>query len=240
MSNTINIQGYLDTINAPWGKLFYDLVWHHMNWEGKKILDFGSGFGMTANVLAKKNEVVAIEPNEQMLEHRFCENDYEQIAGGIEKLKAMPNHTFDAIVCHNVLEYVEEREELMQEFQRVLKPTGLISIVKHNGAGKIMQKAVFEYNVDAALQLIRGEVAVSQNFGAIREYENCDLEQFCQGAFRIENVYGVRTFFGIQRNEWKTEPDWATKMYEIECAVEENPVFRDIAFFQHLLLRPVE
>lgn len=40
MSNNINIQGYLDTVNAPWGKLFYKLVWHNIECKGKKIFDF--------------------------------------------------------------------------------------------------------------------------------------------------------------------------------------------------------
>lgn len=87
MSEDINVQGYLDTVNAPWGKLFYKLVWHNIDCEGKKILDFGSGFGITADYFAKSNDVTAIEPNDEMLKHRFCNNEYSQIAGGIEKIR---------------------------------------------------------------------------------------------------------------------------------------------------------
>lgn len=61
MSGNINVQGYLDTVNAPWGKLFYKLVWHNIDCEGKKILDFGSGFGVTADYFARNNDVTAIE-----------------------------------------------------------------------------------------------------------------------------------------------------------------------------------
>lgn len=87
MSGNINVQGYLDTINAPWGKLFYDLVWHNIECQGKRILDFGSGFGVTADYLAKNNNVTAIEPNEEMLAYRFCKNEYCQMVGGIEITK---------------------------------------------------------------------------------------------------------------------------------------------------------
>lgn len=34
----------------------------------EKILDFGSGEGITANYFAKNNDVIAIEPSEEMLE----------------------------------------------------------------------------------------------------------------------------------------------------------------------------
>jgi len=37
----INVQAYLDMVNAPWGKLFYKLVWHKIDCKGKRILDFG-------------------------------------------------------------------------------------------------------------------------------------------------------------------------------------------------------
>ena len=35
----------------------------------EKILDFGSGEGITANYFAKNNDVIAIEPSEEMLEN---------------------------------------------------------------------------------------------------------------------------------------------------------------------------
>ena len=35
--------------------------------KGKRVLDFGSGFGLVANHLAQNNEVLAVEPNEEMV-----------------------------------------------------------------------------------------------------------------------------------------------------------------------------
>ena len=239
MSTIINIQGYLDTVNAPWGKLFYKMIWHNLEFERKRVLDFGSGFGITADYLAKKNDVIAIEPNEEMIAHRFSENSYQQIVGGVDQLKEIPENTFDVIVCHNVLEYLNNRDELFGEFKRVLKPDGFLSIVKHNKAGKIMQKAVFEYNVEEALNLLQDGNAVSANFGTINEYDICELETLGEHAFKIDKIYGVRMFFGLQKNEFKTEADWADKMYKLECAAEAIPEFRDIAFFQHVVLKLV-
>lgn len=237
MTNKVNVKGYFDTINAPWGKLFYELAWHHLEFEGKRILDFGSGFGLTANHLAKKNEVVAVEPNEEMLEYRVCEKEYEQIVGSIEALKLMQDNSFDVIVCHNVLEYVSNREEVLAELHRLLKSDGIISIIKHNKAGKIMQKVVFEYNVEEALKLFENENVASVNFGMIDEYEDSDLEVYANGKLAIENVYGLRMFYALQRNELKTDEDWLENMFEIECKAEQIPEFRDIAFFHHIILK---
>ena len=237
MSGKVNVQGYLDTVNAPWGKLFYKLAWHNIECEGKKILDFGSGFGYTASHFAKNNSVVAVEPNEAMLEHRVCENDYEQIVGGIEELKKLPSQTFDVILCHNVLEDVSNRREILSEFSRVLKPDGVVSIIKHNKAGKIMQKAVFEYKIDEAMRLLENENVESVNFGVIDEYDNAELEEYCKGMFDIHKVYGLRMFFALQRNELKVGEEWISDMYKLECRAEEIEEFRNIAFFHHVILR---
>lgn len=239
MSGNINIQGYLDTVNAPWGKLFYKLVWHNIDCEGKKILDFGSGFGVTADYFAKNNDVTSIEPNKEMLKHRFCNNEYSQIVGGIEQLRKIPNQSYDMIICHNVIEYLDNRTELLVEFSRMLKPGGFVSIVKHNKAGKIMQKAVFEYKIQEAIELINKGNAVLENFGTINEYDNCELEKDCEGSFIIDKIYGVRMFFALQRNELKMEADWISNMYHLECKTEEIPEFRNIAFFHHIILKHI-
>lgn len=237
MSGNINVQGYFDTVNTPWGKLFYKLVWHNIDCKGKKVLDFGSGFGVTADFVAKNNDVTAIEPNEEILKHRFCNNKYSQIVGGIEQLRKIPDQTYDMIICHNVFEYLDNRTELLCEFSRVLRPDGFVSVVKHNKAGKIMHKAVFEYKIDEAKELLNNGNATSVNFGKINEYDNCDLEQYSEGSFKIDKIYGVRMFFALQRNELKTEADWISNMYELECTAEEISEFRNIAFFHHIILK---
>lgn len=235
--NNMNINGYLDYINAPWGRLFYRLVWHNLKFSNKKILDFGSGFGVTSNYLAKFNDVTAVELNSEFLKYRISENHYEQIIGSIDKLKEMHDGSFDVILCHNVLEYIEDRADLIAEFYRLLKNQGVLSIVKHNKIGKIMHKAVFENNINEAMALLNGENAVSQNFGMINEYEIEDLSDYISERFVLDKVYGIRTFYGIQHNSFKNEPDWEEKMFRLECAVESNSVYANVAFFQHLFFK---
>lgn len=237
MSEKVNVQGYYEYMKTPWGKLFYELAWHNIECQGKRILDFGSGFGYTANHFAKNNEVIAVEPNGEMIESSFSENDYQQINGDLNVLKQMPGESFDMIICHNVLEYIDEREELLQEFSRLLNRDGFISIIKHNKAGKIMQKAVFEYSVDEAMKLLDNENVDSVNFGTINEYDDYELEEYSHQRLKIENIYGLRMFFGLQRNEFKSSDEWLENMYKLECKAENINEFRNIAFFHHIILR---
>ena len=49
----------------PWECLMKRIVWKQLgDICDKKILDFGSGIGVTANYLAEHNDVTAIEPDE--------------------------------------------------------------------------------------------------------------------------------------------------------------------------------
>jgi hypothetical protein len=118
-----------------------------------------------------------------------------------------------------------------------LKPDGVLSIVKHNKLGKIMQKAVLEYKIEEALALINQGEAKSVNFGIIKEYDDLELAKYCEDLFTIQKIYGVRTFFALQRNELKTGEEWIPNMFKLELAVEEKKEFRDIAFFHHLILK---
>ena len=94
----------------PWEALLKRILWAQLgDIQNKKILDFGSGIGVTANHYAKNNEVVAIEPDEESVKERYTENDYQQIIGSIDELKKLEDESFDIIFCHNVLEYATER-----------------------------------------------------------------------------------------------------------------------------------
>ncbi|MBU5317173.1 methyltransferase domain-containing protein [Clostridium bornimense] len=235
----INLNNYLENMKKPWGILFYKVVWKQLSGiRNCNVLDFGSGFGFTANHLAENNNVTAIEPNLEMIENRICKNSYKQIHGDIEKLKEEKDNSFDFIVCHNVLEYVEERKDIFDEFYRVLKPNGILSIVKHNHAGRIMQKVVFENNVDEAMNLLNGGEINVYSFGKVNYYNIDDIRRWIGNNMVIEEIRGVRTFWGLQQNnEIKSEKSWQDKMFEIEMKVCDIDEYIKVSFFNHIFLR---
>lgn len=94
------LYSYFDYVNEPWGKMFYLCAWKQLpELKGKKILDFGSGFGITAEHLSKDNEVIDVEPSEDMIKISNKETaTFKQIIGGLEDLKKFPDGTFDCII----------------------------------------------------------------------------------------------------------------------------------------------
>ena len=236
------LQRFKNMPKEPWGALYYRLVRSQLadnvDIKNKKILDFGSGFGSTANYLAKDNEVTAIEPNIDMIEEREWENDYTQIVGNIENLKDFGDGYFDVVVCHNVLEFAEERAEIVKEFSRVLKPGGILSIVKHNKAGKIIFKVIFENNTKEAANLLDGEES-SNTFGKIDYYTPEDLVKWGSN-LKIEKILGARILGQLQQdNDIKYEPDWIDRMLALEMKVCDLEPYKNISFCHHVLLRKV-
>ena len=230
------MNGKLSSLPA-WEYLFKRVLWEQLGQiRGQRILDFGSGTGVTASHYAKENEVVAVEPDWESIRNRWTEHPYQQIQGSTEALREMPDESFDVIFCHNVLEYVTDREAILREFHRLLKPGGYISLVKHNRPGRVMQMVVLLNDFDHAHALLNGEDGQAAAYGTIRYYEDGDVTQWCSG-LQIRETFGIRTFWDLQqKQECHTDPVWQEKMIEAELRVAGLEPYRQMAFFRHLVL----
>lgn len=221
-----------------WERLFKKIVWKQLgDMEGKKILDFGSGEGITANHFAEKNDVTAIEPSKEMLSNAWKDYEYTQIVGDVNALSAFKNETFDMIICHNVLEYIDDKAAVIKALARVLKKDGIISIVKHNRAGRVMQMAVLLDDFEKANEILDGKDSTASKFGTIRYYEDNDITKW-EPQITVSDILGIRTFWDLQQNQQKHGDEaWQEKMLQLELRVSQMREYKNIAFFHHLLLK---
>lgn len=222
----------------PWERLLKQMVWQQLgDLHDCRILDFGSGSGITASHYARCNDVLAIEPSEETVRNRCREYPYEQRIGSTEQLKQLPDESFDVILCHNVLEYAQDRETIVREFARLLKKDGLLSVVKHNRAGRVMQMVVLLNDFDKANALLDGQDGTASRYGTIRYYEDADVETWAN-QLQIVQTLGMRTFWDLQQNqEIQQSADWQKRMLEMEMRVSEMEEYKAIAFFHHLMIR---
>lgn len=221
---------------GAWELLQKELTWQQLGeLEGKNILEFGCGNGVMGAHYAARNTVTAIEPDGQTL----SENPYgnvRQICGDYRSLSEFEDESFDIIFCHNVLEYAEERQEIMRELARLLKPDGMLSVLKHNRPGRVMQMAVLLNDLEHANALLDGEHGVSSKYGAICYYDDEDLVQWAPG-LKIVKVLGMRVFWDLQQNQGlHTDKEWQKKMKALEYRVADMEEYKNIAFFHHLIL----
>lgn len=180
-----------------WEKLAKVIIWKQIGkLKGKTILDFESGTGITADHFATENTVIAIEPSEEMLANQVNTNGYQQIIGSTDDLKKLPSKSFDYIICHNVLEYVDDREEIVYEFYWLLKPNGKLSIVKHNRNGRVMQMVVLFNNFDEANNLLDGRNSTAQQLGTINYYDDGDITKWC-GRLCVARILWIENLLGL-------------------------------------------
>lgn len=219
-----------------WDRLFKRIVWQQMgDISGKRILDFGSGEGITSDHFAANNEVIAIEPSEDMLANAWKDNKYEQIVGDVSSLSRFVDNSFDMIICHNVLEYIDNKKQVITELSRLLKTGGILSLVKHNRAGRVMQMAVLLDDFDRANALLDRKDGSSTQFGAIRYYDDEDISKWNR-KLKLIDTFGIRTFWDLQQNQEKHNgEEWQLKMVQLENRVSKIQEYRDIAFFHHLI-----
>lgn len=222
----------------PWEAMLKEVTWAQLgDIRNKRILDFGSGIGVTANHYAKHNDVVAVEPSAASIDKRWAENAYWQIQGSTDCLNSLEAESFDVILCHNVLEYVSERVPVLQQFHRLLKPNGTLSVIKHNRPGRVMQMTVLLNDFEKANDLLDGKNGTAAQYGTIRYFEDTDLIRWCDG-LRLLKTLGIRTFWDLQQNqECHKDPAWQEQMLALEMRVSGIDEYRNIAFFHHLIFQ---
>jgi SAM-dependent methyltransferase len=207
------------------------------------ILDFGSGLGVVANHFAKCHDVTAVEPSEGMISNSFRENKYRQMQGGIEKLTEFDDKSFDIVFCHNVLEYVENKEPIILELLRVLKSGGFLSIVKHNRVGRVFATAVFKNDPIKALALLDSNTNDKNDYLGTQyiysnEYISSLVEKY-NG--KVEKIFGIRAFYALgQDNSVKYTDEWYQNMLTLENAVMRVDDYRNVAFYNHLIVNKFE
>jgi SAM-dependent methyltransferase len=96
-------------------------------WLHGRVLDVGAGIGThTTQLVDLADEVVALEPNPlfaQMLRERV--NGVEIIEGDAMDVGGF----FDAIVCFNVLEHIEDDEATLRRLRELLAPQGALLLL---------------------------------------------------------------------------------------------------------------
>ncbi len=235
MTNDMKL--YHDYTVSPLGELYYKTLWRQLeDISGKKILDFGSGFGFTADFLAEHNTVTAVEMYPEMIAACKNKHNFEQLQGDITALKNIPDQTFDMVVCHLVFEFVENPVPILKELMRVLKKDGIMSVVRHNRVGRIIQAVVQDYDLDEAHKLMDGEYSYSSAFGDIKYYENENLLTWAGGGLEIKNELGLRALGSLHGEDIKNKKNWLQDMLKTEWELLKKPDIMRVAYFRHLVL----
>jgi S-adenosylmethionine-dependent methyltransferase len=152
-----------------------------------RVLDIGCGTGAMAVRLAKLGfRVTAMDSSEAMLDIARAEakgagvgDDVALLLGNAQNMAEMlPPNSFDAVLCHNVLEYLEQPADVVRGAARVLRGTSaMLSMIVRNQVGEIFKAAIQAGDFEAAEANLTAEWGCESLYG---------------GRVRLFNPVGVR------------------------------------------------
>lgn len=99
-----------------------------MDWRGKAVLDLGCAGGFMAEALDDRGaQVTGIDPAKDSIDAARAHAQARSITYDVGAGEALPygDGSFDAVVCVDVLEHVQDLNAVLKEVHRVLKPEGM-------------------------------------------------------------------------------------------------------------------
>jgi S-adenosylmethionine-dependent methyltransferase len=241
-----SISQWVEEQQQPWGRLKYKLIHanlsKHLAQEGPlRVLDAGGGNGLDTLFLAEQGHVVdLVDYSQEMLEHaaqRAAEVGLEQqIQIHEADLAELPNLfggiQFDVVLCHHVVQYVEDVRSLLESLVALLKPGGILSLVTINRYSIPYHAAFLRRDLTEALALVGARTVRTYIFDAeMTTYSAEEIADMLMGqGCAIEGDYGIRCicdYWG--NNELKSDPAILEQIERLEFALTDKFPYKLLA-----------
>jgi S-adenosylmethionine-dependent methyltransferase len=137
----------------------------------------------------------------------------------------------DLVICHNVLEYVEEPAEAMSAIARVLRPSATVSLLVSNAVAAVLHRALAGRFAEARALLADTKACRPRRFTLP---ELTALVE--QAGLRAGEAHGLRIFGGLVPGALlEGDAAAADALRALEAAAASTPPLRDIAAQLHVV-----
>ena len=211
-----------------------------------RIADVGGGAGQQAIPLSRKGYAVTIiDPSKEMLAEarlRLAREDEDVrrwvwlVEGTGERThETLFGETFDVMLCHGVLMYLEDPGPMIRALSALLRPGGIVSVLAKNATALAMRSALEGRYQDALSSLKverdRGRLGVITRGDTV---ENL-YERFREAGVEELRWYGVRVFIDHLGDRMPGED--LPEVLELEWEVGQRDPYRSVARLIHLVGR---
>ncbi|MER6996271.1 methyltransferase [Streptomyces sp. NPDC000410] len=210
------------------------------------VLDTGGGsgnFAVPAARLGHRVTVVDPSPNALFaLERRAAEAGVADRVRGVQGdvhglFDVVERGGFDIVLCHGVLEYVDDPAEGVRNVAAALRPAGALSLLAAGLGGAVLARALAGHFTEARHAL--GDPAGRWGEGdpVPRRFTAEQLTELAAAAgLEVGAVHGVRVFADLVPGVLvDTEPGALDALLKLEAAAAELPAFHSVATQLHLL-----
>ena len=216
--------------------------------SGLDVVDAGGGTGGFAVPLARAgHRVTVVDPSPDSLaalQRRAAEAGLSDRVLGLQgDLADLPElvapGSVDLLLCHSVLEVVDDAAEALAAVAGVLRPGGRLSLLVANRAAAVLARALAGHPEEAARALTDPAGRWGPGDGVRRRFDGDELAALVTGAdLVVEQVHGVRVVADLVPSAvLDAEPGAAAALLALERALSDRPPFRDVATQLHLLAR---
>jgi S-adenosylmethionine-dependent methyltransferase len=243
---------YAAYLETPEGRLRLDLAFANLqeylpqDRRSVRALDLGCGTGTLAVRLARLGiHVTLLDASLPMLD--FAKRSAEQ-AGVTEKIALRQGDaaqvanlfeagSFDLIICHNVLEYIDDPAALLRGAARALRDSSAtLSVLVRNQAGEVLKAAIRDGNLAEAEDNLSAEWGNETLYGGMVRLFGAESLQamLADASLAVTAKRGVRVTSDylpqkVSRN------DQYKRIYELERKLGSRQEFAAIARYTQCL-----
>ncbi|MEV5871150.1 methyltransferase [Streptomyces tendae] len=210
------------------------------------VLDTGGGSGNFAvPVAGLGHRVTVVDPSPNALfalERRAAEADVADRVRGVQGdagglFDVVERGGYDAVLCHGVLEYVDDPAEGVRNAVAALREDGVLSLLAAGLGGAVLARALAGHFTEARQALADPDGRWGTGDPVPRRFTAEQLTGLVEAAgLRIGAVHGVRVFADLVPGVLvDTEPGAMDALLKLEAAAAELAAFHSVATQLHVL-----
>ncbi|PSJ24069.1 SAM-dependent methyltransferase [Streptosporangium nondiastaticum] len=210
------------------------------------VLDTGGGSGKFAVPLAALgHRVTVVDPSPNALfalERRAAEAGVAERVRGVQGdasglFDVVERGSYDVVLCHGVLEYVDDPAQGVRNVIEALRPAGTLSLLAAGQGGAVLARALAGHFTEARQALADPAGHWGAGDPVPRRFTAGRLSELVEAAgLEVGSVHGVRVFADLVPGVLlDAEPGAREALAQLEAAAAALPAFHSVATQLHVL-----
>jgi SAM-dependent methyltransferase len=211
--------------------------------EAASVVDIGGGTGGLAVRIAELGHLVTVvDPSPDALailarraEESGVADRVAGIQGDLASLRSLvPAQSVDVVLCHGVLEIVDDPAAALSSIAQVLRPGGTLSLLVNQRHAAVFTRAMAGHFAQARSLL---DDPAGGGAGGPRRFTADEVTAVLAGAgFDVRSMHAVRVFVDLVPSSLvDLEPGAASALAALEQAVAARPEYLPLATQIHTL-----
>ena len=211
--------------------------------EAGHVVDIGGGTGgFAVRVAELGHQVTVIDPSPDALAILGRRAEESGVAGRVTARQGdlaglrdlVPAGSADVVLCHGVLEIVDDPAAALRAIAAVLRPGGVLSLLVNQRHAAVITRAMAGH-FSQAKAILDGDAADSA--GTTRRFTAEEVTAMLdESGFDTTAMHAVRVFVDLGPSSLvDLEPGAADRLVELEQAVADRPEYLPLATQVHAL-----